>query len=108
VKVQGLTLAFSAPIELENPDGSGSIVPAGADTLTCATVQGLLWAHRSTIDEKATLVARATNEALTFDAIVPMAVDGTTVFGCRPFELELSGSLTGAVPFEQNPTLEAP
>ncbi len=105
VKVQGLTLAFETPLELENPDGSASIVPADAKTLTCATVQGILWAHRSTLDDEAHLVARATNESLTLDIVAPMAVDGTTAFGCRPFELELRGTLTGATPFAQNPTI---
>jgi hypothetical protein len=113
VKVENLTLAFEAPLELESPDAAGAVVPPDADTLTCGTVQGLLWSHRSTLgedprpDADARLVARATNEALTFDAVIPMTVDGTTVLGCRRFDLELSGTLTGATPFDQNPTLAA-
>ena len=108
VKVENLTLAFAGPLELESPDGMGAIVPADAETQTCARVQGLLWAHRSTLDDTdARLVARATNEELTFEAVVPISVDGTTVLGCRPFELELRGTLLGATPFDQNPTLAA-
>lgn len=107
VKVQGLVFSIVAPLGLENPDGSASIVPKDADTLTCATVQDLLWAHRSKLDEDAQLVARATNEALTLDIVAPMAVDATTAFGCRPFDVELRGTLTGATPFDQNPTVVA-
>ena len=33
-----------------------------------------------------------------------MPVDGSTVLGCRPFDLELTGTLTGVTPFDQNPT----
>jgi len=104
VKVSGLELSIQAPLALDNPDGLGSIVPAETGTLTCATVQGLLWAHQTTLSEPAVLVARATNEALTFEFAAPMPLDGSTTLGCRPFELELSGTLTGAVPFDQNPT----
>jgi hypothetical protein len=105
VKVQGLTFAFEAPLELENPDGSASVVPAESETLTCATVQGLLWAHRSVLDDDARLVARTTSESLTLDIVAPMAVDASTVYGCQPFALEARGTLTGATPFDQNPTI---
>ena len=107
VKVSGLEFAFAAPLPLENPDGVGSIVPAETETLTCATVQGLLWAHRTALAEPAVLVAHATNESLSFDVVAPMPLDGSSALGCRPFDLELSGTLTGATPFEQNPTATA-
>jgi hypothetical protein len=107
VKVSGLELALDAPLTLENPDGVGSIVPAETGTLTCATVQGLLWAHQTTLSQPAVLTARTTNEALSFEFAAPMPVDGSTSLGCRPFELELSGTLTGAIPFDQNPTATA-
>ncbi|HVR20575.1 MAG TPA: hypothetical protein VMS65_12785 [Polyangiaceae bacterium] len=104
VKVAGLELAFKAPLELGNPDGVVSIVPVESETLTCATVQGLLWAHQTTLSEANVLVARATNEALTFDVSAAMPLDGSTVLGCRPFDLKLTGTLTGVTPFDQNPT----
>jgi hypothetical protein len=105
VSVRGLTLAFKGPIVLDNPDGSGSILPKSAETLTCATVEDIPWAHASTLDEDGgRLVARATNEELSFAAVVPMAVDGSTAFGCQSFALELAGTLAGATPFDQNPT----
>jgi hypothetical protein len=107
VKVQGLTLSLAAPLALENPDGSGSVVPAESGTLTCATVQGLNWAYNGALEEEAHLVARATSESLTLDIVAPMAVDASTAYGCRPFGLELRGTLTGATPFDQNPTLTA-
>ena len=104
VKVSGLELAFNAPLELANPEGVGSILPVGSETLNCATVQGLLWAHQSTLSEANVLVARATNESLTFDVSAEMPLDGSTVLGCRPFDLKLTGTLTGVTPFDQNPT----
>jgi len=104
VKVSSLELAFNAPLELDNPDGVGSILPVGSETLTCATVQGLLWAHQTTLSEANVLVARATNESLTFDVSAAMPLDGSTVLGCRPFDLKLTGTLTGVTPFDQNPT----
>jgi hypothetical protein len=107
VKVSGLELAIRAPLDLESPGGSGSIVPADTGTLTCATVQGLLWAHQTPLVEPAVLTARATNEALSFRFAAPMPVDGSTSFGCRPFELELSGTLEGATPFDKNPAVAA-
>lgn len=106
VKVQGLELAFKGPLVLQNPDGVGSIVPAGSETLTCATVQSVLWAHETPLTEPVVLLARATSESLTFDFKAPMPLDGSTGLGCRPFDLELSGTLTGATPFDQNPTAE--
>jgi len=106
VKVSGLELAIEAPLALEN-SGGGSIVPAETGTLTCATVQGLLWAHQTTLPEPAVLTARATNEALSFEFTASVPVDGSTSLGCRPFDLELSGTLDGALPFDQNPTATA-
>jgi hypothetical protein len=103
VKVSGLELAIKAPLELDNPDGVGSIVPVATETLTCATVQGLPWAHETPLVEPAVVVARAANESLSFQFSAPMPVDGSTAFGCRPFDLVLSGTLTGAVPFDRNP-----
>ena len=103
VKVENLTISLAAPATLENPDGSGSLVPVGTETHTCATVQGLLWAHAGALTDAATLVARAENEELELTATIPFAIDGSTSFGCRPFELEISGSLVGATPFDQNP-----
>jgi hypothetical protein len=105
VKVQGLELAFKGPLVLDNPDGLGSIIPEGTGTLTCATVQSVLFAHETPLTEPVLLLARASSEALTFDFKAPMPVDGSTRLGCRPFELELSGTLAGATPFDQNPTL---
>jgi hypothetical protein len=103
VKVDHLTVAFEAPVVLENPDGSGSVLPASSETHTCATVQDILWAHESTLGEDALLVARAANEELTFSGRIPLAIDGSTSLGCRSFEIELNGSLTGKTPFDQNP-----
>ena len=109
MKVEDLEVALHAPALLENPDGRGSVVPAGTEALTCATVQDLLWAHTSPLEEDALLVARATDEEVTFDVRVPVELDGSTALGCRPFAIELSGSLSGATPFDRNPTLtEAP
>lgn len=103
VRVSGLTLAFKGPIVLDNPDGAGSILPASAETLTCATVKEIPWAHASTLGQPGRLVARATNEELSFEAVVPMAVDGSTAEGCQSFAIELGGTLLGATPFDQNP-----
>ncbi|HEX6767109.1 MAG TPA: hypothetical protein VF103_16545 [Polyangiaceae bacterium] len=103
VKVENLTISLRAPATLENPDGSGSVVPVGTATHTCATVQGLLWAYEGALSDAATLVARSSNEQLELTATIPFAIDGSTSLGCRPFELELNGSLVGATPFDQNP-----
>jgi hypothetical protein len=108
VRVSRLTLAFKGPSVLDNPDGSASILPASTETLTCATVEDIPWAHASTLGQEASLVARATTEELTFEALVPMTVNGSTDQGCQPFALELGGTLQGAMPFEQNPTSVVP
>lgn len=109
VRVSGLTLAFKGPIALDNPDGSASILPAGAETLACATVEGIPWAQAGALgDEGGRLVARATTEELTFEALVPTTVNGSTDQGCKSFAIELGGTLHGATPFEQNPTSIAP
>ena len=108
VRVSGLTFAFKGPIVLDNPDGSASILPGSAETLTCATVEDVLWAHASTLGQDARLVARATTEELSFQAVMPMAVDASTDQGCRSFAIELGGTLQGAIPFEQNPSTIEP
>ena len=103
VRVTGLTLAFKGPIVLDNPDGAASILPKSAETLTCATVQHIPWAHASTLGKDGRLAARATNEELTLEALVPMTVNGSTAVDCQPFAIELAGTLQGATPFDQNP-----
>jgi hypothetical protein len=107
VRVSGLTLAFKGPSVLDNPDGSASILPVSAETLTCATVEDIPWASAGTLGQEGRLVARATTEELTFEALVPMTVNGSTDQGCQPFALELGGTLQGATPFEQNPASAA-
>jgi hypothetical protein len=108
VRVSGLTLRFKGPIVLDNPDGSASILPASAETLTCATVEDIPWAHAGTLGTDGHLVARATTEELRFEASVPMTVNGSTDQGCRPFAIELNGTLHGRTPFDQNPGSIAP
>jgi hypothetical protein len=53
-------------------------------------------------------VARATTEELTFEASVPITVNGSTDQGCRLFAIELGGTLHGKTPFEQNPASITP
>jgi hypothetical protein len=109
VLVSGLTLSFKGPIALDNPDGSASILPPSTETLTCATVEDIPWAHAGTLGEAGgRLVARATTEELTFEAVVPTTVNGSTDQGCKAFAIELGGTLHGATPFEQNPSTIEP
>jgi hypothetical protein len=107
VSVARLELAFGAPSVLENPGGSASILPVDTPTRTCASVQGILAVSRLGLVDEGRIVARAVNEELMVDVHVPIHIDASTAMGCRQFQLELSGSLTGATPFDQNPLRSA-
>jgi len=108
VRVAGLEVAFAGPSVLENPGAAGSILPVGTATRTCATVQGVSSASVSPLEVDARLTARAVNEELRIEARVPLVVDGSTKLGCQRFPLELSGTISGATSFEQNPTSPEP
>jgi hypothetical protein len=108
VSVRDLEVAFAAPTVLENPGSAGSIVPVDTVAQTCATVQGVRAVSVSALEDEGSIVARAVAEEFTFDARVPMRIDASTAMGCRQFSLELSGSLSGATPFEQNPSGAVP
>jgi hypothetical protein len=71
---------------------------------TCTTVQGILAVNVAALEDDGRIVARAAAEELTFDARVPLRIDASTAMGCRQFALELSGSISGATPFDQNPS----
>jgi hypothetical protein len=108
VSIRDLEVAFGAPTVLENLDGAGSILPVGTVAQTCAKVQGILAVNVAALEDEGRIVARAVAEELTFDARVPLLIDASTAMGCRQFPLELSGSISGATPFEQNPTGTVP
>ena len=54
------------------------------------------------------ITARSASEALNLELSVPAVVDGTTDFGCAQFHLDITGSLTGATPFDANPVETMP
>ena len=108
VSVKELEIAFAAPAVLENAGGAGSILPKDTVTRTCARVQGILAASVSPLADEGRLAARAVAEELTFDAHVPLRIDASTAMGCQQFSLELSGSISGATPFDQNPNGTVP
>ena len=104
VSIKDLEVAFAAPAVLDGANGGGSILPAEMVTRTCARVQGILAVSVSALAAEGRLVARAVAEELTFDAHVPLRIDASTATGCQQFSLELSGSISGATPFDQNPS----
>ena len=108
VRIRDLTVAFGPPTVLENPGGAGSILPVGAVWQTCANVQGILAVSVAPLADEGRVVARAVAEEFTFDARVPLNIDASTAAGCQQFPLELSGSISGATPFAQNPSGAVP
>jgi hypothetical protein len=103
LKVSNLDVSFVAPLSLESPDGAGAVLPAGSETHACAKVKNLLTALPNALVEDGRLTARATTEELTLDARIPLTLYGSSESGCLQFDLELSGVLSGALPFAQNP-----
>jgi hypothetical protein len=108
VSIRDLEVAFGAPTVLENPGGAGSILPVGTVAQTCAKVQGILAVNVAALADEGRIVARAITEEFTFDARVPLNIDASTATGCQQFPLVLSGSISGATPFAQNPSGAVP
>ena len=96
IDVTGLEVALRAPIALERPDGAPHAVPIGTEVMACATAAGLLSAETSALIQDLPLSLATADQALSLEASVPIALYGTSYYGCVGFDLLLEGRLEAA------------
>jgi hypothetical protein len=108
VRVRNLEVSFEGPILLGSPDGLGAVLPVGMKTETCAAAENVLTVHQAALASEGRITARSASEALHVELNAPAFVDGSTDLGCIQFNLAITGTLTGATPFDANPVETMP
>lgn len=104
ISIDELRLGIDPESSVSLPDSAGSyVLPRGTPTLGCATVNDDALSTKSSLEKAATLAIDPANETFTFQGELPFEFGAMPNRECADYELTLSGNVTAATPWEQNP-----
>lgn len=104
ISVDDLRLGIDPESPASLPDSSGGhVIPAGTETLGCATVNGDPLSTQSVFEKAATLVIEPATETFRFAGELRFEFGAMPNRECTDYELTLTGTAVAAVPWAQNP-----